>query len=89
MYCVYCMVQVRRESLVTSMELARMVGVTPSTIYYYTVLGLLHVRQKRGNRRLYDLRQAKKHLKEVRRLQQEGYSLTLIRNKINGKGSAG
>lgn len=75
-----------RQTLVTSAQLAHAVGVTLSTIHYYTILGLLHVRERAGNKRLYDAQAATASIEEIRRLRQRGYSLTVIREQMSQKG---
>jgi len=50
------------------------------TINYYTNLGLLQVKKKEGNCRLYDSDELKKNLKRITELKNKGYSLKLIRD---------
>jgi len=45
---------------------------------YYTNLGLLVVRKRKGNGRLYDKREVERRLKRIAELKDEGYSLMLI-----------
>ena len=71
-------------SLITSAELSASCGLTLSTIHYYTALGLLRVRERMGNKRAYDVREAKARLEEIRRMRQEGYSLAIIRQRLVG-----
>lgn len=74
-----------RHTLITSAQLAHTAGLTLSTIHYYTTLGFLHVRQRAGNKRLYDMQDAAAALEEIRRLRQQGYSLTMIRERLSQK----
>ena len=67
----------------TSSELAAAIGITLSTVHYYTALGLLQARRRAGNKRLYDSREAKTRLQDIARLRHDGYSLTLIRKVLD------
>ena len=42
------------ENLVTSEELVKLLGVSSATVNYYTNLGLFKIKDRRGNRRLYE-----------------------------------
>lgn len=70
------------QPLVSSKKLAAVNGVTLSTVHYYTTVGLLRVRRRVGNKRLYDYRESHTRLKQVARLRQQGYSLALIRQVL-------
>jgi DNA-binding transcriptional MerR regulator len=70
---------------ITSKELADAGGVSLSTIQYYTAIGLLHSNARAGNKRLYDAKRAKERLKQIQRMRQDGYSLALIRQQLNGR----
>ena len=48
------------------------------TINYYTNLGLLEVKKKEGNRRLYNAKEVRESLKKIELLKNKGYSLKLI-----------
>lgn len=71
--------------LISSMELIRKFGISYSTLTHYTNLGLLRVARKNGNKRLYQVNQAKKRLNKIKELSTEGYPLKIIR-KILSKG---
>ena len=68
--------------MVSSKDLAEAVGLTLSTISYYTALGLLKVSRRAGNKRLYDSTEAKTRLRQIALLRQKGYSLSLIRKQL-------
>lgn len=53
-------------------------NISYQTINYYTNLGLLVVRKKQGNSRLYDLEEVKKSLVKITEMKNQGYSLKLI-----------
>lgn len=74
------------QDFVTSKELALAGGVSLSLIHYYTTLGFLRVRDRAGNKRLYDSSEARASLKRIAELRKQGYSLSLIRRVFEGKG---
>ncbi len=53
-------------------------SISYQTINYYTNLGLLTVRKKQGNSRLYDSEEVKRSLAKITELKNQGYSLKLI-----------
>ncbi len=53
-------------------------NISYQTINYYTNLGLLVVRRKQGNSRLYDSEEVKKSLVKITEMKNQGYSLKLI-----------
>lgn len=53
-------------------------NISYQTINYYTNLGLLIVRKKQGNSRLYDCAEVKKSLVKITDMKNQGYSLKLI-----------
>ena len=79
------MAQHSSKEMWTSKELAKAAGMTLSAINYYTSLGLLQVKQRYGNKRLYNPTQAKARVQQIRLMRQKGYSLSLIRQQIVGK----
>lgn len=52
------------------------------TVNYYTNLGLLTVRSRDGNNRLYNAKEVSSCLNKVTKLKSQGYSLRLIRGLI-------
>ncbi|HEX9779968.1 MAG TPA: MerR family transcriptional regulator [bacterium] len=68
--------------VITSAQLAKLTGVSLSTIHYYTALGLLRPRGRAGNRRLYLTYEARNRLKRIAQLRRKGYSLALIRREM-------
>lgn len=53
-------------------------SISYQTINYYTNLGLLVVRKKLGNSRLYDSEEVKSSMVKITELKNQGYSLKLI-----------
>ena len=70
--------------LVSVKEIMDKYGVSYQTVNHYTDFGLLPVRVKKGNVRLYDKSAVKTRLKKIRKLAGEGYSLRLIRRQLLG-----
>lgn len=71
-----------RMNLVTTKETADLLGVSVASVNYYTNLGILNIRDKKGNARLYDKNEVVDVYKRMRRLMKEGYSLKLIKQKL-------
>jgi len=64
--------------LVTPEKIARDHGISYQTINYYTNLGLLVVKKKEGNHRLYNAKEVRESLERIAKLKNKGYSLKLI-----------
>lgn len=71
------------EHLVTAKDLAKILSVSLASVNYYTNLGLLRVRDRRGNTRLYEKEEVIRASREIYRLRKEGYSLRLIQRKLS------
>lgn len=54
------------------------------TVNYYTMIGLLPVLSKSGNRRVYDEQTVVTRIEKILGMIKEGYPLTLIRKKLDG-----
>jgi DNA-binding transcriptional MerR regulator len=52
------------------------------TLNNYTNIGLLVVRQKKGNARFYKLDEIQQRLDSINKLKNKGYTLRLIRNML-------
>jgi len=68
--------------LISPNEISRKFDISYQTINYYTNLGLIKVRKRDGNNRLYNFREVSSSLKRVNKLKSQGYSLQLIRSII-------
>ena len=71
------------ENLVTLEELAKLLGVSSATVNYYTNLGFFKVRDRRGNRRLYEKGEVRELHEQIRKMRREGYSLRIIQERLN------
>lgn len=78
-----------KENLITVDELSSLFLMSKATINYYTNMGLLHIAEKQGNKRLYDKTEVEERLKKIKDLRRSGYSLRLIRKQFSGPQSAG
>ena len=74
------------ENLVTSEELVKMLGVSSATVSYYTNLGLFKIKDRQGNRRLYEKNEIRELHDQIRKMRKEGYSLRIIQERLNTKG---
>ena len=66
------------KTLISPTEISKIYGISYQTINYYTNLGILMVKKRNANNRLYDSRQVSAYLKKVTSLKSQGYSLKLI-----------
>lgn len=70
------------KTLISPNEISKIHNISYQTINYYTNLGLLMVKKKNANNRLYNCRQVSACLKKVNDLKSQGYSLKLICNLL-------
>ena len=70
------------ETLVTSEELVKLLSISSATVNYYTNLGLFKVKDRRGNRRLYEKNEIKELHDQIRKMRREGYSLRIIQERL-------
>lgn len=75
------MVQESR-ALITIGDISKLYGLSKATINYYTNMGLLHIAEKQGNKRLYDNNEVRKRLEKIKEMRRSGYSLRLIRKQL-------
>ena len=66
------------KALISPTEISKIYRISYQTVNYYTNLGLLMVKKRNANSRLYDARQVSACLKKVTKLKSQGYSLKLI-----------
>lgn len=59
-------------------EVSQKYKISYQTVNYYTNLGLLVVKRRKGNGRLYDDRDVEKRLSKINCLKDKGYPLRLI-----------
>ena len=71
-----------QNNLITVDELSKLYQMSKATINYYTNMGLLHIADKRGNKRLYDKLEVEERLGKIKDLRMSGYSLRLIRKQF-------
>ncbi|MFH0918298.1 MAG: MerR family transcriptional regulator [Candidatus Omnitrophota bacterium] len=68
--------------MITAKEIMRELNVSYQIVNHYTNFGLLPVILKKANIRYYDKNTIKGRFKKIRELTQQGYSLSLIRKKL-------
>lgn len=64
--------------IISSHEVSQKYKISYQTINYYTNLGLLVVKKRKGNGRLYDNKEVEKRLSKITALKNKGYPLRLI-----------
>jgi DNA-binding transcriptional MerR regulator len=71
--------EVKKMEFIRQSELAELNGVRPSTVKYYSELGLIpYTQHGEGLSRLYDRQEASKRLKDIVRLKKQGKSINEI-----------
>lgn len=71
-----------KKALITIGDISKLYGLSKATINYYTNMGLLHIVEKQGNKRLYDDDEIRKRLEKIKEMRRSGYSLRLIRKQL-------
>jgi len=69
---------VNSTKIISSQEVSQKYKISYQTINYYTNLGLLVVKKRKGNGRLYDNKEVEKRLSKITDLKNKGYPLRLI-----------
>lgn len=64
--------------LIPSREIIKKYGISYQTLNYYTNIGFLDVKRRKGNERLYNEREVRSKLKRITKLKNQGYPLRLI-----------
>jgi len=72
-----------RNNLITTHQLAKLLGISVASVNYYTNLGLFKIKDRKGNARLYDREAINNTYMTVQRLRKEGYSLMLIKQRLD------
>jgi DNA-binding transcriptional MerR regulator len=70
------------DMLVAPSEIVKKFNISYQTLNNYTNLGLLIVKEKKGNVRFYKLREVKHRLERIKSLKNRGYTLRLIRSML-------
>lgn len=68
--------------MVAPSDIVERFNISYQTLNNYTNLGLLVVRQKKGNVRYYQLEEVQQRLQSINKLKNRGYTLRLIRGII-------
>jgi len=72
----------------SAVELVRRFGISYQTLNHYTNLGLLKDSGRQGLKRLYRADSVKKRLRMIKTLQNQGYTLRLIAQRLNTRRGA-
>ena len=70
-------------NFMTTKQLANTLGISVASVNYYTNLGLFRIKDRKGNARLYDYHAVSNTYKTIQRLRKEGYSLMLIKQRLD------
>lgn len=73
-----------KKKYIFAQEIIKKFNISYQTLNYYTVMGLLPVTKRIGNKRVYEEEMITKRLQGISKLAREGYPLNLIRKKIVG-----
>ena len=65
-------------TLISSQEIVKKYDISYQTLNYYTSIGLLIVRKRKGNSRLYQEQEIEQRLGRIEALKDQGYPLRLI-----------
>jgi len=71
-----------KRTLIGIGDISKLYGLSKATINYYTNMGLLHIAEKQGNKRLYDDHEVRKRLEKIKEMRRSGYSLRLISKQL-------
>jgi DNA-binding transcriptional MerR regulator len=72
------MINMEKEMLISPQEIVKRYNISYQTLNYYTSLGLLEVRKRKGNGRLYKEGEIENKLRRIEELKDQGYPLRLI-----------
>ena len=70
------------ETLLTVEELVKLLGISSATVNYYTNLGLFRIKDRRGNKRLYEKNETKELHDHIRKMRRDGYPLRIIQERM-------
>ena len=68
--------------MISSQKIIKKYSISYQTLNYYTNLGLLTVRKRKGNGRLYNEQEVERNLKRIGELKDQGYPLKIIRKML-------
>ncbi len=70
------------KGMISSYQISKRYNMSYQTINYYTNLGLLVVKKRKGNGRLYENKDVKERLLRITSLKDKGYPLRLIQKML-------
>ncbi len=71
------------KELIAVRELAAVLGVSPSTVTYYTQLDLFEIEEIKGKRKLYARDKVIRRYENIQEVRKKGYPLALIKTVLN------
>ncbi len=72
------------DKMLSVKEIMQEYNMTYQTVNHYTDFGLLPIALKKGNVRFYEKNIVDERIKKIKKLSEEGYSLSLIRKQLIG-----
>jgi DNA-binding transcriptional MerR regulator len=72
------------KEMLSTLDIVKRHSISYQTVNYYTNLGLLTVRKKKGNTRYFKAGEVRKCLINIAKYKNQGYSLKLIRGLMRG-----
>lgn len=72
----------RDKDLISIEGVVKLFNISKATVNYYTNLGLFHIADKKGNKRLYDKEKTERTMKKIKSLRMQGYTLKLIQQSF-------
>jgi DNA-binding transcriptional MerR regulator len=72
----------RDDTMISPSGIVEKFNISYQTLNNYTNIGLLVVRQRKGNARFYKLDEVKQRLDSISKLKNKGYTLRLIRSML-------
>ncbi len=66
-------------------EVAKLFGLSKASINHYINMGLIEVSLRKGNKRFFEVNTANARLKLIRSLQEKGFLLRQIKEKVSQK----
>jgi DNA-binding transcriptional MerR regulator len=70
------------DSMIAPNDIVKKFNISYQTLNNYTNIGLLVVRHKKGNVRLYESEEVRQRLDNINKLKNKGYTLRLIRGML-------
>ncbi len=71
------------DTLIAAKDLASVLGISSSTVTYYTNLGLFEIEEVKGKKNLYKKEKNTLRYEKTKELRKNGYPLSLVKGKLD------